>query len=45
MAQKTDIDAKFEELSPSKGMTKVYRDVHTILDRICRAFKSARERI
>ena len=44
MAQKADIDAKFEELSPSKGMTKVYRDVHTILDRICRAFKSAREK-
>ena len=44
MNQKADIDAKFEELSPSKGMTKVYRDVHTILDRICRAFKSAREK-
>lgn len=42
--EKAGIDAKFDALSPSRGMTKVYRNVHTILDVICRSFKSARDK-
>ena len=44
LQEKAVIDEEFNQIAPSKGMTKVYRDVHTVLDKIARAFKSAREK-
>ena len=44
LQEKAAIDEEFNQIAPSKGMTKVYRDVHTVLDKIARAFKSAREK-
>lgn len=44
LAEKTKIDEEFNQIAPTKGMTKVYRDVQTMLDKIARAFKSAREK-
>ena len=44
LKEKAEIETQFETLSPAKGMTKVYRDVHTMLDKIARSFKSAKER-
>lgn len=41
-AEKEELDAKINELAPTKGMTKVYKNVYETLKHIHSAFNSAR---